>query len=364
MSPAQTSSSTLSQGTGANLVARARLPGMRALAWEGNALYASSGYRLLRAAVEGCSADLNWQEVGTFRAPWRRRFTVSSRLTARLFRDGFHALAVLPSGGLVAAVPGAILTLRLNQKQFRQTFRVKRGSRPLHVTAVPGGDVFWGEYFDNASRDEVHIYGSHDGGMTWNVAYTFAKDAIRHVHNIVYDCWQDCLWVLTGDYGAECRILRASCDFSRVEVVLQGKQQARAVAAIPTREGLYFASDTPLEQNSICHLSTQGKLSRLAAISSSSLCGCRAASTLFFSTMVEPSEVNRDQNVRVYAGSTTEPEHWPSLLNWRKDGWSMKFFQYGNAFLPDGNNTSQCLALTTIAVECDDMVTSIYSVNS
>jgi hypothetical protein len=41
----------------------------------------------------------------------------------------------------------------------------------------------------------------------------------------------------------------------------------------------------------------------------------------------------------------------------------MKFFQYGNAFLPDGVNPTQYLAVSTVAVESDDMVTSIYWVN-
>jgi hypothetical protein len=357
------SSTTLSQPIAGNLERCARLPGTRALAWDGNVLYASRGYQLLRAEVECSSSDLKWQEVGIFHARWSRRLTAANRFTARLFRDGFHALAVLPSGGIVAAVPGAILALNANAKQFRQTFAITRGTRPLHVTAIPGGNVFWGEYFDNPSREAVHIYGSHDGGLTWNVVYTFPKGAIRHVHNIVHDSWQDCLWVLTGDYGDECRVLRANSDFSRVELVLQGKQQARAVAAIPTQEGLYFASDTPFEENFIYHLHPQGKLSRLAPISSSCISGCRVGSKLFFSTMIEPSDVNRDQNVRVYVGHINEPEHWRSLLNWRKDRLPMKLFQYGNAFLPDGNNTSQCLALTTIAVESDDMVTSMYSVN-
>jgi hypothetical protein len=39
----------------------------------------------------------------------------------------------------------------------------------------------------------------------------------------------------------------------------------------------------------------------------------------------------------------------------------MSLFQYGNAFLPDGNNTTPYLAVTTVAVESDDMVTSLYS---
>jgi hypothetical protein len=353
----------LTEDVAGKLVRRARVPGMRALACDGNVLYASRGYQLLRASMEDLPQDLNWHGVGTFRPSWTRKLSVLNRLTARLFRDGFHALAVLPSGALVGAVPGAIITLRENESEFRRTFNITRGTRPLHITAVPGGQVFWGEYFDNPSREAVHVYSSKDGGATWDVAYTFPKSAIRHVHNIVHDPWQNCLWVLTGDYGDECRILRATCDFSRVEVALQGKQQARAVAAVPSEDGLYFASDTPLEANFIYVLDRQGTLSRLAALSSSSIYGCQVGKQLFFSTMVEPSAVNRDPTVQVYGCDPREPHRWRSLLSWRKDRWPMKFFQYGNAFLPDGNNTSHHLAITTIAVDSDDMVTSIYSVN-
>jgi hypothetical protein len=283
-----------------------------------------------------------------------------NRLTARLFRDGFHALAAHTSGALIAAVPGAIITLRPGEAEFRRTHAITRGTRPLHITAVPGGAVYWGEYFDNPSRDEVHIYASMDAGVTWSVAYTFPKGSVRHVHNIVHDPWGDCLWVLTGDYGEECRILRGLCDFSRVDTVLQGNQQARAVAFVPSADGLYFSSDTPLEPNYIYRLDRQGRLSQLAPISSSSIYGCSVGEQVFFSTMVEPSEVNRDQNVRIYGGNLARG--WQPLLAWRKDRWPMGLFQYGNAFLPDGNNTTNFLAITTVAVEADDMVTSLYSI--
>ena len=287
---------------------------------------------------------------------------MTNLLTARLFRDGFHALAILPSGAHVAAIPGAIIARTSNDNEFRIAYTLTRGTRPLHITAVPGGAVYWGEYFDNAARDKVHIYGSSDGGRTWSVVYTFPKGAIRHVHNIVLDPWENCLWVLTGDYGDECRILRAAFDFSRVEAVLQGNQQARAVALVAMPQGLYFSSDTPLESNFIYFLDRKGMLSRLVPISSSSIYGCRVSERIFFSTMVEPSQVNRDRNVRVYggAGGGVPRGDWRPLLAWKKDRWPMGLFQYGNALLPDGGNTSSCLAVTTVAVETDDMVTSLY----
>jgi hypothetical protein len=238
--------------------------------------------------------------------------------------------------------------------------RVLRGTRPLHFAVTPDDHAFWGEYFDNPARDEVHVYASTDRGATWDVAYTFPRGAVRHIHNIVYDEWANCLWVLTGDNGSECRILRVSCDFKSVDVVLSGQQQARAVALVPTPDGLYFSSDTPLESNHVYRLDRGGTLSEVTSLSSSSIYGCRAGGGIFFSTMVEPSPANPDSSVRLYG--SLEGSHWYDLMQWKKDVWPMSLFQYGNAVLPDGRNATEFLAVTTVAVERDDLQTSMWRV--
>jgi hypothetical protein len=348
--------------TNSALVYIASIPRFRVLAWFGDWLYASKGYEVLRTRVQGSNPPLEWERVASFRPNWNRGISVTNRLTARLFRDGFHALALLKSGTLVAAVPGAIVTLDPQATRFRQTHAITRGTRPLHITAAPNGTIYWGEYFDNASRDEVHIYASSDQGLSWHVAHTFQKGVIRHVHNIVHDPWQNCLWILTGDNADECRILRASCDMSQIDVVLKGNQQARAVAAVPTANGIYFSTDTPLESNFIYLLDRRGVLSQVASTGSSSIYGCRVGNHVFFSTMVEPSKVNHDPTVRVYGKDLETHEPWQSLLGWEKDAWPMGLFQYGNAFLPDGNNETPYLAVTTAAVKRNDAVTSIYAV--
>ena len=76
--------------------------------------------------------------------------------------------------------------------------------------------------------------------------------------------------------------------------------------------------------------------------------------------MVEPSRANRDRNVRLYG--SPDGSHWRDLMRWKKDLWPMGLFQYGNAFLPDGRNTTEFLAVTTVAVEGDDLKTSIWRV--
>src|SRR5690242_16300404 len=72
------------QNQGLKLTRCARVPGLRALAWDGDVLYASRGYHLLRATITDHST-LDWQPVASFRPGWKRRLSVTNRLSARLF---------------------------------------------------------------------------------------------------------------------------------------------------------------------------------------------------------------------------------------------------------------------------------------
>jgi hypothetical protein len=334
----------------------AAYPKTRGLTWDGDVLYACRGYEVvcLRAG------ELEWEVVANFRPEWWRTITSQTALTYRLLRDGFHALAVLADGTMIGAVPGAIVTRRPGVGEFGVTHRVRRGTRPLHITATPSGRIYWGEYFDNRERTEVHIYASEDQGSTWRVAYTFPAGSIRHVHNVVYDRWADCLWILTGDEGGECKVLRASCDLRTVDSVISGNQQARAVAAIPSQDGVYLATDTPYEQNHVYRLDRSGQLECVGDLNSSSIYGCRVGDALFFATMIEPSAANTDREVHVVAAKSGSD--WRTLLRWKKDRFSMRYFQYGNAILPDGENATQFLAVATVAVEQDDLTTTLWEV--
>jgi len=338
--------------------------GIRVLAWDGEALYGCRRYELvcLRTARFRAKEKAEWEPVASFRPVWWRSLTSRTPLTYRLVRDGFHALAVLEDQTIIAAVPGAIATRKPGSHEFKTMHEILRGTRPLHIAAVPGGNIYWGEYFDNRKRAEVHIYASTDRGQTWDVAYTLPAGAIRHVHNIVYDRWGDCLWILTGDEGPECKVLRASRDLRSVETLFSGSQQTRAVAAIPTKDALYLSTDTPFEQNHVLRLDRAGKIEKVAELPSSSIHGCRTIDALFFSTMVEPSAVNPTRDVHL-VGSADRAK-WQTLARWHKDSLPMRYFQYGNAILPDGENTTNYLAATMIGVKHDDLITTLWEVGA
>ncbi len=349
--------------------------GIRVLAWDGDVLYGCRGYQLHCLNLRFNALPVaEWQLVASYDPAWWRSLTSRAIITQRLVRDGFHALAILQAKDdertasqtkhptIIAAVPGAIVTRTPASNRFRATHKIRRGTRPLHITAVADGTIYWGEYFDNRERAEVHIYASSDRGETWHIAHTFRAGAIRHVHNIIYDRWADCLWILTGDEGSECKILRASCNLRCVEEVLSGNQQARAVAAVPTPDALYLSTDTPFEKNHVLRMDRGGKVDSIADLESSSIFGCRVGNAIFFTTMVEPSSVNRSREVHL-VGSGDQVE-WKLLGRWKKDMVSMRYFQYGNAILPDGYNSTNYLAATTIAVQDADLVTTVWEVES
>ena len=109
----------------------ARYPGLRALAWVGDDLYAPRGYELFRAKIHD-PRQIAWQTVAEFRPGVRRSLSATNRFTARLFRDGFHALAVLASGEIIGGIPGSIITLRPGDNEFRQTHSITRYSSSSH----------------------------------------------------------------------------------------------------------------------------------------------------------------------------------------------------------------------------------------
>jgi len=333
-----------------------RFPGRRALMWHGKTLYASRDYALWR----WISAEDRWERVARYQPDWTRSISSTTRLGSRLRRDGFHTVAVLPDGGLIAILPKAIAICPRDQEEFQVVWRIARGTRPLGLTILPGGAIYWGEYFDNPNRDEVHVYGSLDLGRSWDVVYSFPRGSIRHIHSITHDPHRECLWMCTGDYDTEPRILRVSLDWKRVEPVLGPSQQARAVRPIPSDRGLFFGTDTEREQNHIYRLTGEGEAERLCDTSGPCLSSCQVGSALFFSTNVEPSRVNRDRTAGLYGSA--DGLSWSRLVSWRKDSWHPLLFQYGNILLPTGKNDTRFLAATGSAVTAEDGVMHLWEV--
>jgi len=217
------------------------------------------------------------------------------------------------------------------------------GSRPLSTSVNPAGQIYFGDYFSNTERREVHIFGSDDGEK-FSVAYTFPGGTIRHVHGLVWDKYRMGFWVLTGDSDSESGLWFTDDGFKTLSAVYTGSQQARAVTIIPVETGLIVPMDSPLEKNWINFISLDDlRVTPLRHIAGSAFFSAQMPGWIFISTVVEPSEVNRCRHACLYAskdGSTWRlidaiMQDLPSALGFSR------YFGYPRIFLPRHANLEQ-----------------------
>lgn len=278
-----------------------------------------------------------------------------SRIHARLTRIGVHCARILRDGNILLVVKQAIYVYGHQKRDLIKSFSIPRGSRPLFVCENHNGDLFWGEYFSNPERDEVNVYVSRDLGKSWEIAYRFKKDSIRHVHGVFCDPYDDRIWLTTGDEDHESAIWVTDDRFKNLERVIGGSQQSRALQLLFTNDYVYFGTDTPFELNHIYRLDKgTGRTEELTSVDSSIYWGCKVGDYLFFSTTVEPSRVNVSNFACIWGsrdGST-----WKQIAKYKKDFWPSRYFQIGQIYFPGGNNSTGHLFYTPIAAEGDQTI--------
>jgi hypothetical protein len=309
---------------------------------------------------------------------WVARLDVPSRalrlarawpLLQRVLRANVYRMRVLSGGHMVFTFRRGVYALAAGQARARRTFAVLRGSRPVSLAAAPGGPVVFGEYWDNAERAAVHVYGSHDAGQSWQALYTFAAGRIRHVHGITYDPWEDCFWMCTGDFGDERGLFRASRDFRDVQVVCRAGELNPFYSVYPGRDLLVMATDSPLSQNYIVAYDKRtGSLEKKQAIENSSFYHCAVRDRLFVSTNAEPSPVNDTRHSHVWAGSSTG-DSWKRVLTFPVDGYAglprlpglpPGLFQFSRVFFPEGENPGDVLVCQAVGLKRYDNAMLCY----
>lgn len=327
---------------------------LRVLAWHSHVLFASQAYTLLTADM--LDPIPRWRIVSLYRPTWWRNLTASARMSYRLFGDGFHALAALPTGHLIASVPGGIISVAPGETEFHLTHQLSAERPPRALIATRNGHVFWAGHQENARRRDSCIYVSADLGFTWDVAHAFPS-GVTGIRDLVHDDWDNCIWILTDEEGPNCRVLRASLDFRVVEVAISGSE-ARMGACVPTRDAVYFASNHPAGSNHIIRLRRNGSVIKIASIDGAAASACLVGNSIFLSTMP-----NRNNHARPTVGIYRSPdgENWEQFLGWQKDFWH-DIFQMGCAFFPLGTNTTDLLAVSTVAVSGHDLETTLWRI--
>jgi len=237
----------------------------------------------------------------SLKIPLLQRFFGKNKYLYRFFRCGVRAVEQLSNSNLLFAINNKLLEFDLSTGYCSTGYDMPKGVRPLNYTkieSINGFDecIVFGGYLSNPNKELVSIY-KRVGVDDWKIIYSFTKGCINHIHNIIPDKYNDCVWIFTGDFGEGAAIWRATNNFENVKKVFSGEQKYRACAAFATKDGIIYATDTPFENNKIYLLSDSSRGSRvkeIASIAGSSIYGCQVGDKFIFSSTVEANGINEN----------------------------------------------------------------------
>jgi hypothetical protein len=195
--------------------------------------------------------------------------------------------------------------------------------------------MFFGEYFDNRDRDEVHVYRLDPASSESQVAHCFTPRSIRHVHGVYRDPYTTDLWCLTGDRGRECQMLRTRDCFSTLDVVGTGDESWRAVSIQFTEDAIVYGTDAEFSQNCIYRIDRRtGDRELLGPINGPVYYSCRDGSDLFFAVAAEACPSHTDRCAALWC--VTNAGRLERVVTLKKDSWHTKYFMPGTLHFPAG----------------------------
>lgn len=294
-----------------------------------------------------------------------------SRLVERLLRLEPRCVEKLDEERFIVCHAHKVWLLDVIKKRFTVLQESRVGfSNPLNLCS-DGQYVYWGNYGDNSTHEEVNIY-RVDASLNTEVIYSFPKGAIRHIHNIIWDDANKKFYILTGDLEETSGIYESDSEWKDVRPVVVGSQQYRAVVGFPYENGLVYATDSVSEENQI-YLLQDGGVKSLAPFPGSCIYGTETKDYYVFSSTVEPPEGRGLFNLFTYKLGKGIKDRYAHLITVRKsdlkveevykakkDIWPMKLFQYGTFMFPKGQNKSNDLFFNVVACKGDGKTQQIH----
>lgn len=315
---------------------------------DGNNLYVSQGRNIFIFNIKKGS----YNKIASFPCSFIDRIKASNKYGQRLFRSAIHHILKVDKSTLLVIAFREIKIFNLKEKKWICSSKLI-GKRPLVIGQSPNL-ICYGEYHTNNKKNPMKIIASNDLGVSWFSIYAFKN--IRHIHGISWDRFINKFWITTGDNNQESAIWLVSEDFSDMKIVVGGSQQSRAVQLLIQKNTVFYATDTPLEQNYFYKINKElSMVTLLNEITSSVFYGTQINNKLFFSTVCEPSEINEIQSVKLYHYNETTNK-WYEELSLKKDFLSMKYFQYGQISFPAGDNLTKKLYFSPMSCKYDGWV--------
>lgn len=277
-------------------------------------------------------------------------------LVERLFRYEPRVAISLNTNEFLFSLHGHIYNYSVLSNSITIEHHFAKGmNNPLNFCVVYDNngnilDILYGEYIWNTDKGEVAIYRRKNS--TWIEIFTFPPNTVTHIHNIVFDKYNHRYLIMTGDTDEESAIWTADMDFTTVEPIVKGKQKYRACILYPTKDAIYYATDTPLEQNWFYKIDENNEkgviVKKIHPLPGPCIFGKALDGKFYMATSVEGDPTQniwkyrmsnklgngvKDRYVHLLEYSLNQQVK--EILKIRKDIWPMWLFQFGNIQFPN-----------------------------
>ena len=273
--------------------------------------------------------------------------------TERIFRLEPRYLSRVSSNKYIMSHNGRLYELDPEAGTMQKLFDYAKGTKnPLHFCSYTRNntcEIVFGDYGGHDGMGNVGIYRLKNHAVT--EISSIPGTTINHIHAVEYDKYRDCYWILTGDTDEGSGFWKVSYEGGEAEPFLLGKQKYRACFSFITEKEIFYATDTPLEENCLFKLDIESKrLTKLMDMPGSCIYGMRVPgreNTLCFATAVEPdSSLPRWRYLCTYklgAGIKDRKSHifygdpdsgFTEVWACMKDRLPMVLFQFGNVRFP------------------------------
>lgn len=292
-------------------------------------LIGAKGYKLYKYDFE----NKEWEYEATVCDSKNALLSIFN-LTSRLFRAEICNFYMLNDGSQLCIAKKGIFRREPGSKIFSKCFNVLRGSRPINLCIDKNNRIYFGEYFANMEKKEVHIYESLDMGKSWHIVYTFPEGNINHVHGLFFDPYTDKIWVVTGDRENECIIANTDDGFKKLHIVLRGGQEYRTCILIFYKDSIIYATDSQYIPNIVKKIDRKSmEIKVVGHLQGSGIYGGQCGNISFFSSSVESSKINLDKSTHLWVSQNGS--EWKEIYAARKDIWNGTLFRFGSIRFPN-----------------------------
>ena len=294
---------------------------------------------------------------------WKAPFGLF-RLTRRALR--LDKCNVVPAaGGCVIVRQGKVYHYDETSGSLTHTLTLKNCRNVLHqsIAVIDGKELFFGEYGNNPERAEVPVYRSLDGGRTWQTIFTFPAGGIKHVHGCYYDPVEKKVWVLTGDFKDECRILCADTKFKNVEWIGDGQQSYRTCNVFFEKDSVHWIMDSQLQDSYHIKLERKTrKIKRMQAFPGPVWYIKRLEDGYYLAaTAQEIGPGVKDQYAHLMV--SRDLETWEDVHQFAHDGLPKRWFKFGVIGFVDGAQRSDGFYLFAEAIRGLDGKTALCALD-